>query len=402
MSLQDRLHDILGFEDATPEVVPVVVTPEEHAIVAVDGEIAVADATVAEHEQEINQVQADMDSLEERVEDLEENIEGLESLLNGSTPWNPELAQKYFRDARKIYQRSFKITPDALEELKGAESFVDVSTAEMELAAGLEEMKKGAGGLVEGVKKFFTHLFNVVIAFFVGIFNKLSGLERKADLLVTRLNSVGDDKIKDTIKLGGWNAYLDVEKSSSLESKSTAIVTAANGFATQSESALVEGIKRGCDAFAKGFKQTKNTGGDNVSTITGRIAAVEFTIVEPKGSEVAAINKTKVTFKVVKDESVKTSGEYKSGKSKSALVEMAKKTKSEATATKAQKLTANDLKSSRDKAISAAKSDGGEGSKDKVAKIKAANKAMLRTLSAMVKYQANLIAAQQSFIAAHV
>lgn len=407
MSLKDRLQTILGAEDGNPEVV--LVTPEEHAVVLADGEIAASEVVVAQAQEEIVQQQADIEQLEERVEDLEEDLAGLESMFSGATDWNPGLAQKLYNNARRISVRTFG-EEDAVS-VKGAEAFGDASTAQMELISGVEAMKERAGEMWKGVKQFFINLYNSVIAFFTGIFDRLRGLEKKADALITRLNAVADDKIKDTIKLGGWNVYLEVDKGDKLAGRLSAITGALNevasGLAAQTAEGLKGAVTKGSAKFVAALDDKKQkVSTDNTETLTAKAGGVVFTVVLPKAGakdDVAALKGATVSYSTSK-EGVKTEGEFKSGKGKGALIELAKKTKSEATAARIAKFDASALKTARDKAIAQTEAAGGEKDdvKKKVGAIRAGNGAALKFARVLTSFQADAIAAQQSFIAAHV
>lgn len=410
-TLDHRFQAIFGRESS--DLPSVTATPE--LVVEQQQDIAIAEAErdINAVETEIQETQSDMEQLEDRVDDLEAQIDGVESMLNGSRPWNPELAQHMYDRARGIETRTFGAAHAS--DLKGSECFSDRDTAQLELQAGLLSMKEKAGAAWAQVKQFFINLYNSIVNFFRGLFNRFRGIEGKGQALVTRLNGAADDKIKKEITLGGWNAFVNVEKTKGNSSvgHTTAIAAVAMlGTALRGDMGnVIENQRKAFNKLAEGGESKKSESkSENTETIQFKEGGIEFTIVMPLSSpkdKAAALAGTKITYKVAK-EGVKTSGTYASGKSKSDLVSIAQSVVKGAKDAQVSAFKESELKTARDKAIAAIEvaDRGGDtdkkDTKEKVAVTRNAHNAGLRAAMVISRFTGDHLNAELGFVSAHL
>lgn len=411
MSLDQRLQALLGGESA--EITTVIADPLVQAEQVQDTAIAVAEADINAIETEIVEQSNDIEVLEDRVEELEAQIEGVESMLRGDRPWNPELAQHFYDSARKVVART--MGEGAAVSVKGAESFADLDNAKLELHSGLEDMKGKATALWGNVKQFFINLYNTIINFFKGIFNRFRGIEGKAQSLATRVNAAADDKLKKEITLGGWNAFVDAEKTKGKDSAASrasidAVSTLGHGLKGNYDG-MVETARKAFNGMASAGDSKKAEGtNENTETIKFKEGGIEFTVTMPASSpkdKAAALSGTKISYKVNKD-GVKTSGTYASGAGKSDLSGIVSSVLKAAKDAQVGAFKESELKTARDKAIAeievAARgtdADKGETNK-KVAVVRNAHNAALRAASVISRYTGDLLNAQLSYVGAHL
>ncbi|EBV8434214.1 hypothetical protein AVA65_08185 [Salmonella enterica subsp. enterica serovar Minnesota] len=175
-------------------------------------EVAEATVEIQEQGEEIAQLVETVENLEEQVEELEETVEGMESLLRSGNFNAGAFAHMYNR-AAKI---SANLGGRSVARM-GAESFSDAATAQVMARDGMEGFMDKVKGWGKTAIEFIKNIFNAVISFFVGIFNKVEGLQRRHDALVKRVDAA--EKVKEKVKLGGWNVWIDYEKNGASESK---------------------------------------------------------------------------------------------------------------------------------------------------------------------------------------
>ena len=164
--------------------------------------LAEAVAEVEQLAESAGQLAEELKDQEETVEELVEEVAGMEGLLASGQFSSLAFAQKYNRGLKlnaKLGGQNFSTM--------GAESISDAATARMASVSGMEgfmeSVKAGASKAIEYIK----HIFNSVIAFFVGMFNAAAGLEKRQKALLARLK--GDVKLREKVKLGSWNIGLD-------------------------------------------------------------------------------------------------------------------------------------------------------------------------------------------------
>ena len=185
---------------------------EEVAEEAAQREIAEATVEIQEQGEQVTLLVEKVEELEENVEELEETVEGLESLLKSGNFNGAAFSNMYNRAAKLSASMGGK----AVSRM-GAESFSDASTAQVMARDGMETFMDKVKGWGKTAIEFIKNIFNAVIGFFVGIFNKAEGLQRRHDSLVKRLEAT--DKVKEKVKLGGWNLWIDYAANGAAESK---------------------------------------------------------------------------------------------------------------------------------------------------------------------------------------
>ena len=414
--LKSRLQAMIGGENLNNSDVTIV-TPELVVEQQQDLEIAEAQNDILEAKEDIAQTENDIEALEEKLEDLEEKIDGIESRINGTLPWNAELVQGLFADARKIETRV--VGEKAAASLKGAECFTDKDTAQIELMGGMESFKETAGKVWEGIKAFFVRLYKGTIAFFVGLFNQFKGLEKKAENLISRIDGIADDKIKKEITLGAWNNYMSIDKRKSDEG---ILQGRIGGVALASVANLGTGLAKGTDGgsmvasartnlknfVAKTDDKKQKGKNENTETFDVSIGGIHLTVTMPVDNpkdEVAALRETKVSYGVAKD-GAKTSGTVATGFGKASLKKLASNAKDAAKEGQDDKFTARGLELARDKAVAAAernaKGDDSKADKKEVQAIMQGHNANLRISRALSDFSADCIKAQLACVGAHL
>lgn len=160
-------------------------------------------AVIEEQTAEIEKLADVVNDLEETVEDLEESVDGLESMLNSGNFNSVSFTHTYNRAMRLAE----KLGCDHQGDRVGAEAMSDVATANLHARTGIEAIGETLKNWGAKAVAFVKHIFNQIINFFVSIVSKADGLQRREKQLRDRLNAGG--KIKDKVKLGGWNVYCD-------------------------------------------------------------------------------------------------------------------------------------------------------------------------------------------------
>ncbi len=412
---KSRLNAILGGENSE---IMATVSPEDFVEQQQDLAIAEAEADIAEVEQDVAEAESDIETLEERIEDLEEAVDGLEALTSGARPWNPELAQSLYERARKIDIRTFG--ESTAVSVKGAECFSDKDAAQVELLTGMESFKEKANKMWEGVKAFFINLYKGVIAFFVGLFNRFKGLEKKADAILSRINSIADDKIKKEITLGGWNAFVNIEQRKTEAGK---LLKELTGKVVIAVAAIGAGLSQGKDgeanlALARAAlsalvteadnKKAKGSD-DNTETFEASVGAIKINVTMPKAGAkdpVAAARETKITYSVGK-EGAKTSGTFTTGFGKAILIALTNGAKENAKQSQMAKFDTKALELARDKAVAMAesKAKGGDQAKEEkkeVQLIMQSHNASLRVSRVMLDFGGDCTKAQLALVSAHL
>lgn len=295
----------------------------------------IAEVTVAIEEQSnaVEQLVAKVDDLEEAVEEATEVVEGMESLINSGN-FNPlAFAQLYNRGVKLGNKLGANIQGDRM----GAESITDASTAQMYARQGMESIMDSIKEYGKKAIEFVKHIFNTVINFFVSIFDKASGLERRCDTLKKRLDDSA--KLKETVKLGGWNVYIDYAKGGLGTAKTAGFEATQGAIAKLTElgknvqgisledfksaySGLIAAVKT--DAKAAGKYNEKKAGTHDVliGVMNGIRFQVSYTDSEIKTMAEAAAAARSLKMVVMKDPDAKklTSGEVKAKADKAALL----------------------------------------------------------------------------------
>jgi len=172
----------------------------------VKSEIAEVTVAIEEQSQQVEQLVDKVEELEEAVEEATEVVEGMESLINSGNFNAMAFAQLY----RRGVVLGNKLGANIQGERMGAESITDASTAQMYARQGIESIMDSIKEYGRKAIEFIKHIFNTVINFFVSIFDKAAALEKRCDQLKKRLEDGA--KVKEQIKLGGWNVYIDYAK----------------------------------------------------------------------------------------------------------------------------------------------------------------------------------------------
>lgn len=172
---------------------------------AVRAEVAEVQVELEQQGQEIEELKAAIEEQDEAVEEVQELVEGMESLI-GSGSFNSTAFSQLYNRAAKLNG----VLGGASVDRMGTESLSDAATAQIMARHGMESfmdnVKSWSKKAVEAIK----HIFNIVINFFVGIFSAAEKLTRRADQLSKRLEA--SDKVKEKVKLGGWNVLFDYDK----------------------------------------------------------------------------------------------------------------------------------------------------------------------------------------------
>lgn len=168
-------------------------------------EVAEATVEMQESAQQVEVLTEKLEDMEEKVEELEETVEGMESLLSSGNFSAIAFGSLYNRAAKLNSQLGGKEV-----SRMGSESFSDASTARLLARDGMEGFMDKVKGWGKTAIEFIKNIFNAVINFFVGLVNKTAGLQRRIDATRKRLDSA--EKLKEKIKLGKWNLFVDYEK----------------------------------------------------------------------------------------------------------------------------------------------------------------------------------------------
>lgn len=226
----------------------------------VEAEISELTVAVEENTAEVQTLVEKVEALEEAAEEVTDAVEGMESMIASGNINAISFAKQYAHAVKKAN----RLPGEAIlidEDRMGAESFADANTAELFARNGLESMGEKLKEFGKKAAEVVKAIFNSIINFFVGIFNKADALGRREKQLRDRLN--GGAKIKDKIKLGGWNAYIDYATSGlvgkSAKNKGTTENIHAGLKTLLEEAAKVDGItvagaKSAYDAITSSIK----------------------------------------------------------------------------------------------------------------------------------------------------
>lgn len=226
----ENLEIELGNGD-TAVIVPE--TAEEIAEMAAENVVAETSEALEEHADDVEDLCDKVEELEEQVEELQEVVEGAEALLQPGTQWNPAAFALLYARGEKLNAKM----SDAVVPVMGAESLADATTAELTAREGLEAMKdtikmRGAQAIA-----FIKKIWDNLIAFIKGLFSKSTAVKNKAKAVAARLEKT--EKLKETIKLGKWNAFVGVGEGKSIVGSGLyALVAAAGKVASGSEGLL--------------------------------------------------------------------------------------------------------------------------------------------------------------------
>jgi hypothetical protein len=385
-------------------------------------EIAEVTVAIEEQSQQVEQLVAKVDDLEEAVEEATEVVEGMESLLNSGNFNSLAFANLYNRGVKLGNKLGANIQGDRM----GAESITDASTAQMYARQGIE-------GIMDSIKEygrkaieFIKHIFNTVINFFVSIFDKASAIERRCEQLKKRLED--GSKVKETIKLGGWNVYIDYANKgmSSIKSKgfenSQAAVTKltelgknVNGITLEEFKSAYAGVVSAIksDAKSAGKYNEKKAGTHDVliGVINGVRIQASFIDSDIKNMADAANAARSLKFVVMKDPEAKKlvgGSDVKAKMDKSALLKEIGETKGVATGIRMAKVAKAFSAAERDRvigslnAVKAGDNDQASEVNAKVTLVKAVYSSASTVTTNMTKFMINVAGAALDCVAAHI
>lgn len=194
----------LGLDEGAASVAEAAGDAAEAAVSAEIGEVT---AALEEQTAEIEKLVDKVDDLEDAVEEVEEAVEGMESMLNSGNFHSVSFANMYNRALKLAEKLPAPEGQIMLGDRVGAENMTDAATAQLFARAGVESFVERVKEYGKKAVEFIKHIFNQVINFFVSLFNKADGLTRREAQLRKRLNDGA--KIRDKVKMGGWNVYID-------------------------------------------------------------------------------------------------------------------------------------------------------------------------------------------------
>lgn len=334
----------------------------EAAEEAVKVEIAEVTAELEEVKAEVTELTDIVEELGDAQEELEETVEGMESLLASGNFSSGAFTHMYKR-AGKLNAKLGGEVP-----VLGAESFSDASSAQLNARDGMEAFGETAKGWATQAIAFIKNLFNRMITFVVGLLNKGKGLDKRVKFLEAKIKESG---VKEKVKLGGWNALLDITGEKNIVIKGTVVDTGklfGTGLAAKIENAVKTGsADSAISDFSTGYKGLtsqlsvgKEVTGSDKDTV-GRMAAVGafrlmFSFYKDSISNVEeAVKALKaLKFSVSKDsEAAKklASGNEESALSASEVNQILANVKSTVTSVEKEKLTDVFSASRRDKVI---------------------------------------------------
>lgn len=172
---------------------------------AVRTEIAEVAVELEQQAAEIEEIKAAIDDQDEALEELEVAIDGMENLL-GTGQFNSTAFAALYNRASKMNTKLGGVSMDRI----GNESISDANTAQIVARQGIEGFMESVKGYAKKAIEVIKHVFDAIINFFVGLFSQADKLGRRAAQLQDRLTKT--TKLKEKIKLGGWNVLFDYEK----------------------------------------------------------------------------------------------------------------------------------------------------------------------------------------------
>lgn len=409
----------LGLDENSPAVEVVA----EAAEAAVSAEIGEVTAAIEEQTAEIEKLTSAVCELDETVEELEEQVEGLESMLSSGNFNSISFTHTYNRALRNAAKLGCEYVGDRV----GAESMGDIASANLMARTGIEAIGETLKNWGAQAVAFVKHIFNTILSFFVSIFNKADGLQKREEQLRKRL---GTAKLKDKIKLGGWNVYLDYATAGltgkSAKSKGTLENTEAGigllvdeaskvdgitvGGVKSAYSSLVSGIKDDAKAFGKYNEKKQGTKAVAISQDAGVRFSASFAdpTVDTLAQAASAIRSVSISVGKAPEAKKLSSGEVKSKLDKAGLTSALDDVKKKVAAIRDSKLAKKLSAGTRDQIIGklnnvkAADKDKAEDVNGKVAVVKATF-ALAAKLSAIGERQdVNVSGAILDGVAAHM
>lgn len=388
----------------------------------VKSEIAEVTVAIEEQSQQVEQLVDKVEELEEAVEEATEVVEGMESLINSGNFNSLAFAQLYNRGVKL----GNKLGANIQGERMGAESITDASTAQMYARQGIESIMDSIKEYGRKAIEFIKHIFNTVINFFVSIFDKAAAMEKRCDQLKKRLEDGA--KVKEQIKLGSWNVYIDYAKNGLTGVKAKGFESASAALAKLTElgknvngieledfksaySGVIAAIKS--DAKAAGKYNEKKAGTHDVliGVINGIRIQASYIDSDIKTMADAANAARSLKFIVMKDPEAKklTGGsDVKAKADKSALLKEIAEVRNVGTFIRNTKVAKAFSSAERDRVIGSLNAVKG-GDSDKASEVNAKVtlvKAVYSSTSAvgtnMTKFVVNGAAAVLDMVAAHI
>jgi len=172
-------------------------------------EVAEANAEIQEQGEVLEEVSEQVCDIQEATEEVQDLVEGMESML-ASGNFDGRAFASLYNQAFKITDRRLGGAPETAAPRMGAEDLYDVSTASSLARDGMEGFMDKVKGAGAAVIAFIKKIFNTVVNFFIGLFNKNKAMKRRIEGLQADLSKDGL-KLKEKVKLGGWNGYVDYE-----------------------------------------------------------------------------------------------------------------------------------------------------------------------------------------------
>lgn len=307
---------------------------------AVRAEVAEVAVQVEEQSQQIEELVESVNEMDESVEELAENVDGMEHLLASGNFNAQSFALLYNRSTKLAVKLDGKV-PDYGR--MGAESFSDAATAQMMARSGIEGFMDTVKSYGRKAIEFIKHIFNVVINFFVSLWSEADAIQRRCDQLKKRME--GEVNLKETIKLGAWNAYFDYKKNglSDLDKNllTGKLETAINDMMALAKNVqgielsafqsaykeVVVGIKDACKLATKKVEKKQGSTDVVVAIINGIRVMFTYSDTEPKDLTEAATAARSIKIQVGKDTEAKklVTGEMKPKLKKQDLLEVVSK-----------------------------------------------------------------------------
>lgn len=333
-SLFLQLRGIMGAEenDVTAVVEDAVVVPEtveETVEVVAAGAVAELSAEVEEQGNEVETLVEKLEDIQEDVEELQETVEGAESLLT-SGQWNPQAFALLYGKAESL---NAKLGGKEISVL-GAESLADATTAQLAARDGLEAFGETIKKVGSGAIAFIKRIWDAIVAFVAGLFSKAAKVKSLAKAVGARLDKA--EKVKEEIKLGKWNVFVDVEKKGGKSPKPAFKLLADAGAAVAAADTLLASPEK-VDSLAKAmanlsfdmgkldeaFGPGKKAGSSATMSSTYSYRGLSI-IARYYGSDIKTFEDVSKAAKAVRfvwapNASVKTSGDFKVSETKDSL-----------------------------------------------------------------------------------
>lgn len=396
--LEDNEEIVTGNEVVLPETV------EEIAVQAAAEQVADVAGDVEEQGNDVQELADDVEDLEEKVEELAEQVAGAESFLKSGN-WNREAFAITYGAAERLHQ---KLGGAALDVV-GTESLGNATTAELAARAGLEAMGETVKKIGSQAIAFIKRIWDQIITFVKGLFDKATRLRTLAGKVTARLNAK-DVKAKEQLKLGKWNAYIDVEKSGDAASASLLVaalkeagnaLTAADALVKDPKAhapihSALEGVGSALGKLGSAATNVKKSDKAGTIYVTGYIhgVAVSYSYFngEVKGVEDVAkeARALRVSFKVGGND-VKTSGEIKNPITLERAKTLVKLAEQAIDSLKSSKVDAKFTTAQRDKTIGLLKAaDGKEDAGKAISAVKSVYGAVAALTSGVSRQTLNL------------